>query len=150
MKSFLRYLYEESDPTSGKKPDQITPEDPIRLTRFTSGKFGFLNNQALNYDKLSDDEMSEMETVLPLGLEQPRNVPAGAEFHFTDAGLQKHERLITLAKKAAKIPVTTTVSHVSPKHVVWKSGDGQIAAMPEHIIKAAQKNPLDGVGSEGT
>jgi hypothetical protein len=106
-----------------------------RVTRFTVGGRGLLNNQVLNYDKLSDDEMAEVEVLLPLGLQQPRDVPANATFFFTDEGLSRHARLIELLKKAARGRVTETAAYV-PNDPVWTSSDGQVAVVPEQIKSA--------------
>jgi hypothetical protein len=109
-----------------------------RVTRFTVGNRGLLNNQVLNYDKLSDDEMAEVEVLLPLGLQQPRDVPANATFFFTDEGLIRQNRLIELLKKAAKGRVIETTAYV-PNDPVWTSNDGQVAVVPEQIKSA---NPV--------
>ena len=100
-----------------------------RGTRFTVNGRGLLNNQSLDYDKLDDDEMEEVEFLLSLGLEQPRGVPAGAVFYFTDEGLRRHSRLIELLMKAAKSKVDTVTINL-PHGVVWESDDGQVAVAP--------------------
>jgi len=104
--------------------------DKLRGTRFTVNGRGLINNQSLDYDKLTDDEMEEVEYLLPLGLEQPRGVPAGAVFYFTDEGLDRHARLIELLMKAARGRVDVETIDL-PQNVVWESDDGQVAVMPE-------------------
>ena len=106
-----------------------------RATRYTVGNQGLLNNQALNYDKLTDDEMAEVEILLPLGLEQPSNVPAGSKFYFTEQGLTKHARLIELLKKAARGKVVETTQYV-PIRATWTSRDGQVAINPGQEVSA--------------
>ncbi len=106
-----------------------------RATRYTVGNKGLLNAQALDYDKLTDEEMAEVETLLPLGLEQPTGVPAGSVFYFTEQGLVKHARLIELLKKAARGRVVETTQYV-PVQAAWTSRDGQVAIAPGQAVSA--------------
>lgn len=116
------------------------PEGMQRATRYTVGDRGLLNNQVLDYARLTDEEEAEVIQLLNYGLEQPRGVSTKAEFYFTDDGLSKNARLIELLKKAAKGPVKETTVF-APKTAVWSSRDGQIAVMPKSVQRIDAGNP---------
>jgi hypothetical protein len=92
---------------------------------------GLMNNQSLNYDKLSDDEYSDVEDEL-LGLQQPPSELHGKQltFAFTPEGIRKHQGLITLLTKASKKGTQTTSLNPDDYDVVWQSDDGQVALEP--------------------
>jgi hypothetical protein len=89
---------------------------------------GLMNNEALDRMRLTDDEEDELIELMDFGLEQPRNVPGGALFAFTEEGEKKHERLLQLLKKAAKEEVVRREFPL--KDLVWESSDGQVAFLP--------------------
>lgn len=92
---------------------------------------GLMNNQSLNYDKLSDDEYSDVEDGL-LGLQQPPSELHGKQltFAFTPEGIRKHQGLVTLLTKASKKGTQTTSLNPDDYDVVWQSDDGQVALEP--------------------
>ena len=92
---------------------------------------GLINNQALDRMKLSDEEEGELVDLLDFGLQQPIGVPSGAIFVFTPEGVQMHQRLLQLLKKASKFGVRKMALRKPENYkVVWQSTDGQIALMP--------------------
>jgi hypothetical protein len=119
---------------AGQETFAVEPIEPRKLIRITDKKGrGLMNNQALNRDKLTDDEEAELVDLMDFGLQQPRDVPAGAVFYFTESGFAQHGRLIELLKKAAKFGyVETVVESTAP--VVWESGDGQVAIAPSETF----------------
>jgi hypothetical protein len=94
---------------------------------------GLMNNQSLNYDKLNDDEYSDVEDEL-LGLQQPPSELHNKKliFAFTPEGLRKHQGLITLLTKASKKGTQTTNLNPNDYDIVWKSDDGQVALKPKN------------------
>jgi len=124
------------------------PEGMQVATRFTVGaaNMGLLNNQALNYDKLNDEEEMEVVELLNYGLQQPRGVPNTAKFYFTEEGLQKNARLIELLKKAARGPVRET-KVFAPLNPLWASQDGQIAVQPKDVMAIPPDASSDIMGS---
>lgn len=92
---------------------------------------GLMNNQAINYDRLSDREYFKVEEGF-LTLQQPRNVPAGALFAFTPDGMREHRTLIKLLKKASKYGVRTIRLRTANYEVIWESNDGQVAVVKKN------------------
>lgn len=94
---------------------------------------GLMNNQSLNYDKLNDDEYSDIEDAY-LGLQQPpsdihnKNVT----FAFTPDGLTKHQTLIQLLKKASKKGTQDIPVNPNDYNILWQSNDGQVALIPKN------------------
>lgn len=88
---------------------------------------GLMNNSSLNYDKLDDDEYSDVEDEY-LGLRQPPSSLHNQEvvFVFTPEGEQRHRRLIELLTKASKRGVRREEIDISGYRVIWDSGDGQL------------------------
>lgn len=89
---------------------------------------GLMNNQSLNYDKLDDDEHSDIEDAY-LGLAQPPSFlhsQPDIMFVFTHEGEKKHRQLIRLLKKASKSGVVRQEVDISNYQIVWDSGDGQL------------------------
>ena len=126
-------LYQSAQPRD-------VPEGMQRATRFTVRGKGLLNNQALDYAKLTDAEEAEIVQLLNYGLEQPRGVKGGV-FYFTDEGLTKNARLIELLKKAAKGPVEETTVF-APNKTLWSSRDGQIAVNAGDVKPATGSETL--------
>lgn len=93
---------------------------------------GLLNNQALNYDKLEDDEYFEIEDAM-LGLQQPPSILHGRQitFAFTTEGLQKHRRLIELLSKSSKSAIRKIDINLNSHDIVWASTDGQLGLVPK-------------------
>ena len=113
-----------------------SPPGTQRATRLTVNGKGLLNNQALDYAKLTDGEEAEIVQLLNYGLEQPRGVDSKAQFYFTDEGMKTNARLIQLLRKAAKGPVEETVVN-APQSPLWSSKDGQIAALASDVTAAS-------------
>jgi len=88
---------------------------------------GLMNNSSLNYDKLDDEEYSDVEDEY-LGLSQPPSDLHNKKivFAFTPEGEQKHNRLIELLSKASKKGVRREVLDLSDYQIEWQSGDGQL------------------------
>lgn len=88
---------------------------------------GLMNNSSLNYEKLDDDEYSEVEEGY-LKLQQPPRDLHGQKliFVFTPEGENEHIRLINLLGKASKKGVVRQILDLSKYDVVWNSGDGQL------------------------
>lgn len=88
---------------------------------------GLMNNQSLNYEKLNDDEYSEVEDEY-LGLSQPPSSLHNQKiiFAFTPEGEQKHLRLIKLLTKASKKGVNREILDLSNYQIEWMSQDGQL------------------------
>ena len=98
--------------------------------RYVHGNgMGLMNNQALDYMRLSDEEEADVQDGY-LALQQPRGVPAGAIFVFTADGVRQHAKLIKLLKKASRFGVRGTKLDPSRYKVIWDSGDGQLAVVP--------------------
>lgn len=88
---------------------------------------GLMNNSSLNYDKLDDDEHSDVEDEY-LGLQQPHSSLHNQNiiFVFTPEGEQRHQRLIELLSKASKTGVRREEMPISQYEIVWQSTDGQL------------------------
>lgn len=88
---------------------------------------GLMNNSSLNYDKLDDDEYSDVEDEY-LGLQQPHSSLHNQNiiFVFTPEGEQRHQRLIELLSKASKTGVRREEMPISQYEIVWQSTDGQL------------------------
>ena len=88
---------------------------------------GLMNNSSLNYDKLDDDEYSDVEDEY-LSLQQPHRELHSQKiiFVFTQKGVQQHKRLIELLTKASKTGVRVEQVPISQYEVVWQSRDGQL------------------------
>lgn len=88
---------------------------------------GLMNNSSLNYDKLNDDEYSEVEEEY-LSLNQPpRNLHnQKILFVFTPEGEKKNHKLIKLLTKASKTGVKRIEVDLSNYEIVWQSNDGQL------------------------
>ena len=105
----------------------------ISFTRYIhSDGRGLMNNSSLDRSKLSDDEEFELIDLMDFGLEQPRDIPAGCIFAFTEEGSIKHKRLIELLSKASVSGGIKEIS-IDPSQydVVWTSSDGQVALSPK-------------------
>jgi len=111
---------------------------------------GLMNNQALNYNKLDDDEYSDLEDQY-LGLQQPPSHlhDKDVTFAFTPEGLQKHQNLISLLKKASKLGTKENTLNPNDYQIVWQSPDGQVALMPKTNIDEGFKDYLK-AGIAGT
>ena len=106
-------------------------ENPAEYIRYVhKDGLGLMNNQGLDRSKLSDDEESELIELMDFGLQQPRDVPAGAVFAFTPDGVRRHARLIELLAKASRKGVRKTRLSAKDFSVVWQSDDGQAALLP--------------------
>ena len=116
----------------------VSPPGTQRATRLTVNGKGLLNNQVLDYAKLTDDEEAEVVQLLNYGLEQPRGVDSKAQFYFTDEGMKTNARLIQLLRKAAKGPVEEVVVN-APQKPLWSSSDGQIAALASDVTAASKE-----------
>lgn len=123
MKSFSKWLNEEK-------------EFGIRYVH-NDGR-GLMNNSSLNYDKLDDDEHSEVEEGY-LGLQQPPSYLHNQQivFVFTPEGEIKHKRLIELLVKASKRGVRREQIDLSDYKTMWDSGDGQLG------LVAKTKKPVN-------
>jgi len=132
---------------------------------------GLMNNQSLNYEKLNDDEYSDIEDEY-LGLQQPPSSIQNQQviFVFTKEGEQKHQKLIELLSKASKTGVNREEILISEYEIIWQSTDGQLGLVPAqqenfgpahtggmHPPKQipftradAEKRPNDPVGISGT
>ena len=112
MKSFSKWLNEEK-------------EFGIRYIH-NDGR-GLMNNSSLNYDKLDDEEYSEVEEGY-LGLRQPPSFLHNQQilFVFTPEGEIKHKRLIELLIKASKRGVRKEQIDLFDYKIIWDSGDGQL------------------------
>lgn len=97
---------------------------------------GLLNNQALDYDKLSDDEYFEIEEWM-LKMQQPHRDLHGKEiiFVFTEDGEKKFLPFIKLLKKASKSGVSRKVVSPDAYEIAWESGDGQLGLIQKQISK---------------
>lgn len=86
---------------------------------------GLLNQNSIDYSKLTDNEASELPELLDYGLQQPAYGTYGT-FYFTAIGEERHKKLIALLAKASKLGVIRTESllKTTPN---WESSDGQIA-----------------------
>jgi len=96
---------------------------------------GLMNNQSLNYDKLNDEEYSQVEDDY-LGLQQPPGYlhNKNVTFAFTPEGLDKHKQLIKLLKKASKTGTIETAIDPEQYVIAWESRDGQVALMPKEYL----------------
>jgi len=94
---------------------------------------GLMNNQGLDRSRLTDDEEFELIELLDFGLEQPRNVPSGAIFAFSQDGVARHRRLLELLKKASMSGVRVQKLPASDYDVVWTSTDGQVALLDKKV-----------------
>jgi hypothetical protein len=101
--------------------------DKIAIRYFHEDGRGLMNNSSLNYDKLDDEEYSDVEDEY-LGLSQPPSDLHNKKivFAFTPEGEQKHNRLIELLSKASKKGVRREVLDLSDYQIEWQSGDGQL------------------------
>lgn len=93
---------------------------------------GLMNNQSLNYDKLNDDEYSDVEDAYHALQQPPRDLHGkNVVFVFTPEGMERHKQLIKLLKKASK--TGTVEKTIDPEQyvIVWESGDGQVAMLPK-------------------
>lgn len=92
---------------------------------------GLMNNSSLNYDKLDDDEYSDVEDEY-LGLQQPPSTMHNQEvlFVFTPEGEARHRRLIELLSKASRTGVKRIEVPAAGYKVVWQSSDGQLGLVP--------------------
>lgn len=108
------------------------PEGKQVATRFTVNGKGLLNNQVLDYSKLTDAEEARVIELMNYGLEQPRGVGNDGVFYFTEEGLTKNAELIGLLKKAAKGRVKEETVF-APKETMWSSRDGQIAVRSSDV-----------------
>jgi len=119
MKTFLQLL------------EAMDPAGPYYRYVHNNGA-GLMNNQALDYMKLSDEEEAEVVDGYT-GLQQPTSarVPAGAIFAFTEEGRRKHARLLNLLKKASKYGVRVSRLPAAKYDVIWVSSDGQVALLPK-------------------
>ena len=108
------------------------PEGKQVATRFTVNGKGLLNNQVLDYAKLTDAEEARVIELMNYGLEQPREVGNDGVFYFTEEGLTKNAELIGLLKKAAKGRVKEETVF-APKETMWSSRDGQIAVRSSDV-----------------
>jgi hypothetical protein len=93
---------------------------------------GLMNNQAINYDKLDDDEYFDVEQEY-LHLKQPPSDLHNKQviFAFTPEGLQKHQQLIQLLKKASKKGTQDITLNPDDYEIIWQSNDGQVALLPK-------------------
>jgi hypothetical protein len=99
----------------------------ISYYRYVHGNgAGLMNNQALDYMCLTDEEESDVIDGY-LGLQQPCDVPRGAIFAFTEEGRKRHRRLLRLLAKASRYGVRITKLDPTKFEVVWYSDDGQVA-----------------------
>lgn len=99
-----------------------------RITRFTHRNgMGMLNRMAFDTSRLSDDEELELPSLLDYGMQQPRDVPPGHKFYFTDEGLKKHAKLIRLISKASIYGGLVKEVRKLDVQPSWVSSDGQIA-----------------------
>jgi hypothetical protein len=89
---------------------------------------GLMNNQSLDYDRLTDDEMAEVEELY-LGLQQPPSSLHGQDvvFAFTLEGEKKHRRLIRLLSKASRTGVVRQRLDPEEYDTEWENDDGQVA-----------------------
>jgi hypothetical protein len=92
---------------------------------------GLMNNSSLNYDKLDDDEYSEVEDEF-LNLRQPPSFLHNQNlfFVFTPEGEKIHHRLIELLTKASKRGVRREPINLNQYEIVWNSEDGQLGLKP--------------------
>ena len=119
-----------------RRTAQAMDEVLVRVT--DRNGVGLMNNQALDRMRLSDDEDEELLTLMDYGLQQPRGVPAGAVFFFTEDGFARPSRLVRLLRKASTNGyVERRVRYVGTP--LWRSTDGQVAISPEDFSKS---NPV--------
>lgn len=93
---------------------------------------GLMNNQSLNYEKLNDDEYSDVEDAYYALQQPPRDLHGkNVTFAFTPEGLDKHKQLIKLLKKASKTGTREIAIDPEQYVIAWESKDGQVALMPK-------------------
>jgi hypothetical protein len=88
---------------------------------------GLMNNNSLDYSKLSDDEYFEVEEDY-LSLQQPPSSLHNQEivFAFTNKGEEKHKKLIELLTKASKKGVVREKLNLQDYEIVWNDNDEQL------------------------
>lgn len=93
---------------------------------------GLMNNQSLDYDRLTDDELSDVEDGYLSLAQPPRFLHSQPDvmFVFTPDGDKRHRPLIRLLKKASRSGVLRQMVDLAGHQVVWDSGDGQLGVKP--------------------
>lgn len=88
---------------------------------------GLMNNNSLNYDKLNDDEYQEVEEGY-LSLQQPPSSLHNQKiiFAFSEKGVYKYKRLISLLTKASKKGVIIEKLNLNDYEIVWEDDSGQL------------------------
>jgi hypothetical protein len=113
--------------TEAAQPANPTVTSGQKVVRYVvEGKGGLMNRDAFDISKLTDSQVGKLEELLTYGLQQPRGVPGGAVFYFTEAGEEANKKLLALLKKAATGRVVRT-THSAQDTPLWVSADGQVA-----------------------
>ena len=104
---------------------------------------GLMNNDSLNYDRLSDNEYNKVQDGY-LGLQQPPSFLHAQKviFAFTPEGEVKHKILIKLLSKISKTGVIRQPLSLSDYDVVWENDNGQLA-----LKKKKAQNEMAGTGA---
>lgn len=93
---------------------------------------GLMNNSSLNYDKLNDDEYSDIEEEYLKLQQPPTNIHnQNVLFVFNEKGQKQHKKLIELLTKASKTGVKKQLIPLDSYKIVWESDDGQLGLIPK-------------------
>ena len=110
-----------------KKFKEYLEEKNIVYRYIHRDRSGLMNNNSLDYSKLSDEEYFEVEEGY-LGLTQPPSYLHSQEivFAFTNKGEEKYKRLIMLLTKASKKGVIRQKLNLQDYEIVWNDSDEQL------------------------